>query len=77
METFGLTVGQVNQLLVAIVTLLVLIDNVQSRLTHKNVKETKIQLDETQSVVQELTNGKLSSAVKQAVAEATEEKREI
>lgn len=72
MELFGLTVEQLNQLLVAIVTILALVDSIWTKMTHKNVKEAKTQIQETQAVVQELTNGKLTKAVKDAVAEATD-----
>lgn len=72
MELFGLSVEQVNQLLVAIVTILAIIDNITTRMAHKNAKQAKTMIEDTQSVVQELTNGKLTKAVKEAVAEVTE-----
>lgn len=71
MELFGLTVEQLNQLLVAIVTILAIVDNIRTRMAHKGVKEAQSQIQDTQSMVQELTNGKLKKAVKEAVTEVT------
>lgn len=74
MELFGLSVEQLTQLLVAIATLIALVDSMWTKITHKNVKEAKTQIDETQTAVRELTNGKLKAAVKDAVTEVQTEK---